>query len=104
LKNLRISYKVRIIREVSISDMVKVASAEFQKHIGRYQDMALVQPVTITRNGRDRTVMISADEYYRLKRRDREVLGLDDFTEADLAAIRTAEPPTETALFDHELK
>ena len=104
VENLRISYKVRIIREVSISDMVKVASAEFQKHSGRYQDMALVQPVTITRNGRDRTVMISADEYYRLKRRDREVLGLDDFTEADLAAIRAAEPPAETALFDHELK
>jgi len=93
-----------ILREVSMGDMVKVSSAEFQKHIGLYQDMALVQPVTITRNGRDRTVMISADEYQRLKRRDREVLALDDFTEADLVAIRAAEPPAETALFDHELK
>jgi hypothetical protein len=79
--------------------------------MGCYQDMALVQPVTITRYGRDRTVMISADEYHRLKRRyhrlkrrDREVLGLDDFTEADLAGIRAAEPPAETALFDCELK
>ncbi|HEY2710181.1 MAG TPA: type II toxin-antitoxin system Phd/YefM family antitoxin [Caulobacteraceae bacterium] len=84
--------------------MVKVSSAEFQKHIGRYQDVALVQPVTITRNGRDRTVMISADEYQRLKRRDREVLGLGDFTEADLAAIRAAEPPPEAADYDDELK
>jgi hypothetical protein len=83
---------VRIIWKVSMSDMVKVSSDEFQKHIGRYQDVALVQPVTITRNGRDRTVMISADEYHRLKRRDRRVLGLDDFTDADLAAIRAAEP------------
>jgi len=81
-------------------DMVKVSSAEFQKHIGRYQDVALVQPVTITRNGRDRTVMISAEEYNRLKRRDRQVLGLDDFTEADLAAIRASEPPGETALYE----
>lgn len=87
-----------------MGDMVKVSSAEFQKNIGRYQDVALVQPVTITRNGRDRTVMISADEYHRLKRRDRQVLGLDDFTDADLAAIRAAEPPAETALYDHELK
>jgi prevent-host-death family protein len=84
--------------------MVKVSAAEFQKHIGRYQDVALTQPVTITRNGRERTVMISAEEYQRLKRRDREVLSLDDFTEADMELIRAAEPPAETALFDHELE
>lgn len=29
------------------------------------------------------------------RRGSREVLGLDDFTEADLAAIRAAEPPPE---------
>ena len=87
-----------------MGDMVKVTSAEFQKNVGRYQDVALVQPVTITRHGRDRTVMISADEYHRLKRRDRQVLALDDFTEADLAAIRGAEPPAEAAAYDHEMK
>jgi hypothetical protein len=31
------------------------------------------------------------------KKRNRQVLGLDDFTEADLAAIRAAEPPPEAA-------
>lgn len=104
VERLRISSKIRIIRKLGANDMVKVSSAEFQKNIGRYQDVALVQPVTITRNGRERTVMISAEEYHRLKRRDRQVLGLDDFTEADLAAIRAAEPPAETAHFDDELK
>ena len=84
--------------------MVTVSSAEFQKNIGRYQDVALTQAVTITRNGRERTVMISAEEYRRLKKRDREMLGLDDFTQADVEAIRSAEPPTATAAFDHELK
>jgi len=84
--------------------MIRVTAAEFQKHIGRYQDAALTQPVTVTRNGRDRTVVISADEYRRLKRRDREVLGLDELTEDDLAAIRAAEPPLEAAQFDDEVK
>jgi prevent-host-death family protein len=84
--------------------MIRVTAAEFQKHIGRYQDAALTQPVTVTRNGRDRTVVISADEYRRLKRRDREVLGLDQLTEDDLAAIRAAEPPLEAAQFDDEVK
>lgn len=84
--------------------MVRVPATEFQKNIGRYSDVALAQPVTITRNGRDRTVMLSAEEYHRLKRRDRDVLGLDDFSEADLEAIRAAEPPPAAAKFDAELK
>jgi PHD/YefM family antitoxin component YafN of YafNO toxin-antitoxin module len=52
--------------------MIKVPAAEFQRNIGRYQDLALTQPVAVTRNGRERTVMISIEEYQRLKRRDRE--------------------------------
>jgi len=82
--------------------MIRVTAVEFQKKIGLYQDAALSQPVTVTRNGRDRTVVISAEEYHRLKRRDREVLGLDDFTAEDLAAIRDAEAPADAAQFDHE--
>ncbi len=84
--------------------MATVTSAEFQKNIGRYQDLALTEAVTVTRNGRERTVVISAQEYQRLKKRDREVLGLDDFTHAELDAIRGAEPPAFTARFDNELK
>lgn len=30
-------------------------------------------------------------------------MGLDDFTEADIEAIRNAEPPKEAAAFDHEV-
>lgn len=84
--------------------MVRISAVEFQKNIGRYQDMALSQPVTVTRNGRDRTVVISAEEYQRLKRRDREVLTLADFTLEDLAAIRAAEPSAEAYAFDHEVE
>ena len=84
--------------------MATVTSAEFQKNIGHYQDLALVEPVTVTRNGRERTVVISAQEYRRLKKRDREVLGLGDFTHDDVEAIRSAEPPAAAAQFDDELK
>lgn len=84
--------------------MIKVTAAEFQRNIGRYQDEALRQPVAVTRNGRERTVLISTEEYHRLKRRDREVLGLDDFTDADIAALEQADAPIETKAFDHEMK
>jgi prevent-host-death family protein len=83
--------------------MVKVSSAEFQKNFGRYQDVALTQPVTVTRNGRERTVLISAEEYQRLKRRDRRVMSLADFTPEDIAAIERAVPPPESGRFDREL-
>ena len=83
--------------------MLKVSAAEFQRNIGRYQDLALTQPIAVTRNGRERTVMISTEEYHRLKRRDREVLSLEDFTEEDIQAIETARAPEWTKEFDHEL-
>lgn len=83
--------------------MIKISSAEFQRDIGRYQDMALTQPVAVTRNGRERTVLISTEEYRRLKRRDRQVMTLDDFTEADIAALEAARAPESSKAYDHEL-
>ncbi len=82
---------------------VKVAAADFQRNIGRYQDLALRQPVAVTRNGRESCVLISTEEYQRLKRRDREVLAIEDFTDADAEAVRQARPSTESATFNHEL-
>ena len=75
--------------------MIRVSATEFGKEVGRFQDAALSQPVIVTRNGRDRTVTISIEEYRRLKRRDREVLGIEDFTGADVEAIRRTEPSNE---------
>lgn len=84
--------------------MLKVPAGEFQRNIGRYQDRALVEPVAVTRNGRERTVLISIEEYQRLKRRDRQVLTLSDFTEADIAALETIRAPESSKAFDHEFQ
>ena len=46
--------------------MLKVPASEFQRNIGRYQDLALTEPVAVTRNGRVRTILISADRYAAL--------------------------------------
>jgi prevent-host-death family protein len=85
-------------------EMITVTAAEFQRHFGRYQDEALTQPVAITRNGRERLVMLSADEYRRLKRRDREVLRAGDLSNADLEAIAKTEMDPRHAHLDEELK
>ena len=83
---------------------IKVSSADFQRNIGRYQDLALRQPVAVTRNGRERTVLISTEEYARLKRRDREVLRLEDFTGADIKALEDSRPALASVAFDDEVK
>ncbi|MGY6217375.1 hypothetical protein ACW73L_19650 [Methylolobus aquaticus] len=38
-----------------------------------------------------------------MTRNERQVMGLDDFTEIDLQAIKQAKPPREAAAFDREM-
>ena len=83
--------------------MVRVSSTEFLKGYGELSDRALVEPVTITRNGRDRLVVMSADIYEQLQRaaspRSRPIEALDA---DEIAAIAAAEVPEEFAHLDQE--
>ena len=83
--------------------LLKVAAAEFQRKIRRYQDLALHQPVAVTRNGRESTVLISNEEYIRLKRRDREVLASEELDAADIEAISNSKPSEAANGFNYEL-
>jgi PHD/YefM family antitoxin component YafN of YafNO toxin-antitoxin module len=83
---------------------MKVSTAEFIKNYGTLADKALLEPVVVTKNGRDRLVVISAEEYARLKRRDRRVVRLEDFTAEEMALIAKAEPSSHDAHLDAELK
>ena len=42
---------------------MKISMAEFIKNYVTLADRALTEPVVITKNGRDRLVIISAEEY-----------------------------------------
>jgi prevent-host-death family protein len=72
-------------------DTLTVSAGEFQRNFGRYQDEALKHPVTITSNGRERLVVLSVEEYERLKRRDRRVLKMSELSATELAAIAATE-------------
>lgn len=55
--------------------MVTISAAELQKQFGKFRDMARRGPVAVTHHGRDDLVMLSAEEYKRLKSfDDREAL------------------------------
>ena len=103
---IRIIDILRIIHKISIwkHPVRRVSSTEFQKKIGLYQDIALTEPLAVTSNGREKIVVLSAGEYRRLKRRDREVLRVEDLTAEDLEAIAAAKPPAKAASFDHEVE
>jgi PHD/YefM family antitoxin component YafN of YafNO toxin-antitoxin module len=82
---------------------MRVTSAEFIKGYGTLADKALTEPVTITKNGRDRLVLVSADEYERLRRRDRRAFRAEDLSQADIALIAKSEVPAQFAHLDEEL-
>jgi prevent-host-death family protein len=84
--------------------MISVTSAEFQRSFGRYREVAQREPVAITSYGRESLVLLSAEEYRRLKQCDRRALRPWEMSEEALAALEAAEPPAEAALFDDELK
>jgi PHD/YefM family antitoxin component YafN of YafNO toxin-antitoxin module len=84
--------------------MMKVSSAEFIKNYGTLTDKALVEPVTITKNGRDRLVVISSDEYERMRRRDRRVVRVEDLSDEEFEEIMQQRVPEEYDYLNEELK
>ena len=71
--------------------MMSVSAAEFQRNFGRFQDEPLKQPLSITRNGRDRLVVLAVAECERLTRRDRRVFKTEYLSDAELDAIGASE-------------
>lgn len=84
--------------------MSTVSSSQFQRGVGHYQDVALHEPLFITSRGRERLVLMSAEEYRRLRRRAREVLTVGELSEADLEQIAKAQVPAGHERLDDELE
>ena len=83
---------------------VRVTTADFIKHYGSLADHALIEPLTITKNGRDRLVLVSAEECFRLKSWDRRAVLPAELSDAELDLIAKAEMPVEYAALDAEMK
>ena len=63
--------------------------SEFEERVGDALDKALSQPVIVTKHGRPKNVVLSYDEYQRLIARDRRVVRLGDWTQAEIAALES---------------
>lgn len=94
-----------LITKVCIVHDMKVSTADFIKNFGQLSDKALSEPVTITKNGRNRLVVLSVEEYERLKLRDREVVTADNAPSWLIEALdRTDDLPAEAIALNGEMK
>ena len=85
--------------------MIRMTEAEAQRGFRALADRAKHEPVTVTApDGRDEFVVLPAEEYARLKRRDRRVGLTEDLPEEWVEAVRNAKVPNKFAALDAELK
>jgi prevent-host-death family protein len=81
----------------------RVTATEFQQAFGTLSDKARHEPVVITKHGQDSLVVMSAEEWQRLKRRDRQVGLTAELPEEWVEAVRSAKVPAEFAHLNDEL-
>jgi hypothetical protein len=85
--------------------MIRMTEIEVQRGFRALADRARREPVAITTtDGREELVVLSVEEYARLKRRDRRVGLTEDLPDEWVEAVRNAKVPDEFAALDAELK
>jgi len=83
--------------------MISVTATEFQRKFGQYEDTALVEPVSITRHGREKVVLISKETFDRLNSLAPKAMLASELSDEDSQNIRQAKVPEEYASLDEEL-
>ncbi len=76
------------------AERVVTTAGDLVRQFSHYSDVALGQPVVVTRNGRPRNVLISVEEYERLKKRDQQAFLAAETPEhflADIEALAASE-------------
>ena len=82
----------------------RVTASQFQQSFGSLSDKARHEPVVITKHGRPSLVIMAAEEWERLKRRDRRVGLAVDLPDEWLEVVKLAKVPDEFAYLDDEMK
>jgi prevent-host-death family protein len=95
---------IEIAEHEAKMENARVTASEFQRAFDAWTEKAAEEPVTITKEGRDHLVLLSADEYARLKRRERQVGLAAELPEEWAEAVRNAKVPDAFAHLDAELK
>jgi prevent-host-death family protein len=80
------------------------SAADVARNFGRYKELAQRGAVAVTSHGRNSVVLVSADEYARLKALDDRIAVYAHEFPVDLVqALERAAATDEAKAFDHEL-
>ena len=74
--------------------MPTITASEFQKRVGEFSDIARREPVTVTRHGRPSLVLLSAEDYERLRQiecRATKAVAIADLPSETIEALRSAD-------------
>jgi len=77
-----------------MADPIMTTAGDLVRQFSHFSDIALAQPVIVTKNGRPRNVLISIEEYERLKSLDQRAFLAADTPERflpDIEALATDE-------------
>jgi PHD/YefM family antitoxin component YafN of YafNO toxin-antitoxin module len=80
--------------------MQRFTSLDLQRNTARVQEAALREPVAVSYHGRDRLVIVSIDEFERLKRRDKMVISMEEMPEEFIRALQEPYSGAEQAALD----
>ena len=83
--------------------MTRVTSGELQKEFGRYRTIAHKEALIITNHGREDLVLLSADEYQRLRMLENRAFHISELTANELDELSNAELPVEAKQYDVEM-
>jgi prevent-host-death family protein len=83
--------------------MARVPASEFQREFGRLRGVAHREAVMVTSHGRDDVVLVSAEEYQRLRNLDRRAMHVSQLSDEEVAALDAAEVPAAAACYNHEM-
>ena len=74
---------------MATQERIVTSAGELVRAFSHYSDLSLAKPVVVTKNGRPRNVLISVEEYERLKQRDQQAFLAADTPERFLTDIET---------------
>jgi len=83
--------------------MARVPAGEFQREFGGLRGVAHREAVIVTSHGRDDVVLLSAEEYQRLRNLNRRAMHVFELTDKELTALDSVEIPAEAAHYNHEM-
>jgi prevent-host-death family protein len=80
--------------------MRRFSDRDLERKCDHVQEVALREPVAITHAGRERLVLLDAAEYARLKRRDKQVIAIEEMPDEFVRALEAPYHDDEQAALD----